>query len=142
MFNVAKEVPSLELCKRLKELGYPQNGGLYYWSLHKPQNHTVSIWSSDAGGYIYPYIPKKVKPRLIDRDEYLHQREVYKNRYLFSNDLRGAMIEVSVMTKHIDKIIDYIAPTIPQMVKKITNKHLSHYTNKNFTFFSDPNNIA
>jgi len=32
MFDVEKEVPSLELCKRLKELGFPQDdGGGWYW---------------------------------------------------------------------------------------------------------------
>ena len=31
MFDPIKEVPSLELCKRLKELGYPQKDGGYYW---------------------------------------------------------------------------------------------------------------
>ena len=31
MFNPEKEVPSLELCKELKELGYPQEGGGWYW---------------------------------------------------------------------------------------------------------------
>jgi len=31
MFDISKEVPSLELCKRLKELGYPQEGGGWYW---------------------------------------------------------------------------------------------------------------
>ena len=33
MFDPKKEVPSLELCKRLKELGYPQDGGGWYWDL-------------------------------------------------------------------------------------------------------------
>jgi len=31
MFNPKKEVPSLELCKKLKELGYSQEGGGWYW---------------------------------------------------------------------------------------------------------------
>jgi len=30
-FDPTKEVRSLELCERLKELGYPQNGGGWYW---------------------------------------------------------------------------------------------------------------
>jgi len=30
-FNPTDEVPSLELCKRLREQGYPQNGGGWYW---------------------------------------------------------------------------------------------------------------
>ena len=30
MFDIEKEVPSLELCRKLKELGYPQDDG-WYW---------------------------------------------------------------------------------------------------------------
>lgn len=32
MFNPELEVPSLGLCKKLKELGYPQEGGGWYWA--------------------------------------------------------------------------------------------------------------
>ena len=32
MFNPEKEVPNLELCKKLKELGFPQDGGGWYWT--------------------------------------------------------------------------------------------------------------
>lgn len=31
MFDPTKEVPSLELCKKLRGLGYPQDGGGWYW---------------------------------------------------------------------------------------------------------------
>jgi len=31
MFDLKKEVPDLELCRKLKELGYPQEGGGWYW---------------------------------------------------------------------------------------------------------------
>jgi len=31
MFDPTKEVPSLELCKELKELGFPQKGAGYFW---------------------------------------------------------------------------------------------------------------
>jgi len=31
MFKPEKEVPSLELCKKLKELGFPQGDGGFYW---------------------------------------------------------------------------------------------------------------
>ena len=33
MFNPAKEVPSLELCKRLRVLGFPQEGGGWYYDI-------------------------------------------------------------------------------------------------------------
>lgn len=31
MFNPVKEVPNIELCKKLKKVGYPQGGGGWYW---------------------------------------------------------------------------------------------------------------
>jgi len=34
MFKPEKEVPNLELCKRLEELGYPQEGGGWYWVVY------------------------------------------------------------------------------------------------------------
>ena len=36
MFDPKAEVPSLELCKRLKELGYPQEGSGFYWVVNTP----------------------------------------------------------------------------------------------------------
>jgi len=33
IFDPKKEVPQLDLCKRLKELGFSQEGGGYYWDL-------------------------------------------------------------------------------------------------------------
>ena len=33
MFDLIKEVPSLELCKKLKSLGLPQDTGGWYWVL-------------------------------------------------------------------------------------------------------------
>lgn len=30
--QLAQQVPSLELCKRLKELGYPESNGFSYWT--------------------------------------------------------------------------------------------------------------
>lgn len=34
MFKTTKQVPNLELCKKLKELGFPQDGGGWYWDLN------------------------------------------------------------------------------------------------------------
>jgi len=31
LFNLDAEAPSLELCKKLKKLGYPQQGGGWFW---------------------------------------------------------------------------------------------------------------
>ena len=43
MFDITKEVPSLELCKKLKELGFPQEGGGWYWDLE--DRCLVLIWA-------------------------------------------------------------------------------------------------
>ena len=34
-WNPEKEVPSFELCKELKELGYPQDNGGWYWEVYR-----------------------------------------------------------------------------------------------------------
>ena len=39
MFDPVKEVPNLELCKKLKELGFPQDNGIWYWKLR-----SFGIW--------------------------------------------------------------------------------------------------
>ncbi|RLI59536.1 MAG: hypothetical protein DRO67_09740 [Candidatus Asgardarchaeum californiense] len=31
MFNLEKEIPKRKLCEKLKELGYPQKEGGFYW---------------------------------------------------------------------------------------------------------------
>jgi len=45
MFDIEKEVPSLELCKKLKELGYPQDSGGWYWrKIFKNPNSIQYNW--------------------------------------------------------------------------------------------------
>ena len=51
MFSPELEIPSRELCKKLRELGYPQNGGGWYWGVRNYQkrvlfcNHSqVNLW--------------------------------------------------------------------------------------------------
>ena len=41
--TLSLEVPSLELCQRMKELGYPQDGSLFYWSVLKRRGEPASI---------------------------------------------------------------------------------------------------
>ena len=45
MTKLEKHVPSLEMCKRLKELGFPQNSNLCYWM----QNLTDGMWDLVEG---------------------------------------------------------------------------------------------
>ena len=53
---VEKEVPSLELCRRLKELGYPQGGGGWYW------DETVDYsWKL----YLYGNTPAHIKSQSV-----------------------------------------------------------------------------
>jgi len=53
MFDIKKEVPSLELCKKLKELGYPQEGGGWYWVKDFIPNEEWLLM------YVEEYIPEK-----------------------------------------------------------------------------------
>ncbi len=55
MFNPVKEVPSIELCKKLKEIGYPQGGGGWYWA----KNNLIYI----------PIFSKSVQRRLEIQSE-------------------------------------------------------------------------
>jgi len=80
MFDPKKEVPSLELCKQLKELGFPQDGGGWYWikliTWEKPQlvysgcaefeklaNLPEKEYFIKAPTFIelWKYLPKKIK---------------------------------------------------------------------------------
>lgn len=49
MFNPIREVPGLELCKRLKELGFPQDGGGWYWVKYS----SSGSWVVDFYGIAY-----------------------------------------------------------------------------------------
>ena len=50
MFDIKSEVPSMELCKRLKELGFPQNGGGWYWIKlsHTSSSENYSLYFQNA----------------------------------------------------------------------------------------------
>ena len=50
MFNPESEVPSLELCKKLKDLGYPQDGGGWYWTIHKKNYAEVNYFNERLHG--------------------------------------------------------------------------------------------
>ncbi|RLJ01289.1 MAG: hypothetical protein DRP11_04655 [Candidatus Aenigmatarchaeota archaeon] len=45
-FEPIKEVPNLELCKKLKELGYPQEGGGWYWDFEDYK--LAFIWAEEV----------------------------------------------------------------------------------------------
>ncbi len=54
MFDPKKEVPSLELCKQLKKLGFPQAGGGWYWTKDEELTyfHPGIVTERDGGIYI------------------------------------------------------------------------------------------
>ena len=47
MFNPEKEVASLELCRKLKELGYPQDEGGWYWAISNVYNQKGELIRKD-----------------------------------------------------------------------------------------------
>jgi len=53
MFDPKAEVPSLELCQRLKELGYPQTTGGWYWI--KDEGEWIIVFSEDGESYLLEY---------------------------------------------------------------------------------------
>ena len=55
MFDPEKEVPSLELCRRLKELGYPQEGGGYYWISFGERYILISYAEIEFDGNEHPW---------------------------------------------------------------------------------------
>jgi len=54
MFKVEKEVPSLELCKRLKKLGFSQRGGGWYWIKNKGK-WKLAFFVGKANPYIFSF---------------------------------------------------------------------------------------
>lgn len=57
MFEPEKEVPKLELCKKLKELGYPQDGGGWYWREEENRSFLgIFVDKSDLGWTLVEYI--------------------------------------------------------------------------------------
>ena len=57
-FNLELEVPSLNLCRQLKELGYPQKGGGWYWVEEKKEVYKLVFFNPDKLGYIAVYNEK------------------------------------------------------------------------------------
>ena len=61
MFNPKDEVPDLELCEKLQELGYPQETGGWYWLIStgfkgNPKHTICFLENFDSATYIpYPY---------------------------------------------------------------------------------------
>ena len=64
MLELGKEIPSLETCKRLKKLGYPQNAdGLYFYRYYydKPDEFWIDFkdkiaWEENPEFYYAPSI--------------------------------------------------------------------------------------
>ena len=64
MFELGKEIPSLETCKRLKKFGYPQNAdGLYFYRYYYDEPDEIWIdfknkiaWEENPECYYAPSI--------------------------------------------------------------------------------------
>jgi len=74
MFNPKLEVPSLELCKKLKKLGYPQEGGGWYWIKTEDEEWNLFFIHQD-------YFSKEGRAEICNGDwvavEYLEEDTTY-----------------------------------------------------------------
>ena len=86
-FNPEQEVPSLELCKRLKELGYPQEGGGWYW-IKKRSKYYLAYRLDDSTlisfKFFEPiteeilYIDPYISPGVMDKGAFLKTNNIFK----------------------------------------------------------------
>ena len=97
MVDYRKEVPSLELCKRLKELGYLQNGGGWYWDTK--DRILIFTWEEEViddlvkaptvaemGEWLPPAL------NLKEGDAYLNIDRPEENLWILSYSLRDSFI--------------------------------------------------
>lgn len=87
MFNPKNEVPDLKLCKKLQELGYPQETGGWYWLISTgfkgtPKYTICFLENFNSTAYIpYPYRYIKA-PTNVELGKYLIlQNEAYYTVY-------------------------------------------------------------
>lgn len=77
-----KQVPSLELCIKLKELGFPQHGEGFYWVglpedlilEENPQKRWVVVFLTEIQlmDYVYNREPFVKAPSIVELNEYLN----------------------------------------------------------------------
>jgi hypothetical protein len=72
-------VPSLKLCTRLKELGYPQEDILYYWVENYYREVGLpkkSDWVLSYRGIVYKEMPKVAAPTVEEMAEWLKVQKI------------------------------------------------------------------
>jgi len=123
MYSPKKDVPSYSLCSRLKELGYPQLGGGWYWCIDKGyyqeptlvmmQNYVspaYTVFDPGGAGFTYVIDPYELKyyvraPTIVELKSHLPielsvneiKYYLYWKRYL---DKNGKIFEV---LEYVDK---------------------------------------
>jgi len=104
MIDYRKEVPSLELCKRLKELGFPQDGGGWYWV--KIKKRWRLCLDNDRFNDCWEKVEKVIKAptvaemgewlppalNLKEGDAYLYIDRPEENLWILSYSLRDSFI--------------------------------------------------
>ncbi len=88
-FNPEKEVPSLKMSKKLKKLGYPQEGGGWYWAKWGEKEKYVLIFMFRKGesvfkqdGYFCTAPNYYIKaPTVRELGEWLPEEIGYKFKY-------------------------------------------------------------
>jgi len=94
MFDIYKEVPRLELCKKLKKLGYPQDGGGWYWLELK---HSTSYEKKELAYFSYAEI-----------------QIIKKEAKKWEQVLEKANVKVKITNTTIDR---YKAPTVRELIE-------------------------
>ena len=118
MFDPKAEVPSLELCQRLKELGFPQTIGGWYWTRIEAIDGSGDIWALD---FAYaPFFPNSVKeiikaPTCRELGEWLPSKiEVKVGDGLYTAELVISKVKMQKKLKNLpfnnvlDEWIEYI----------------------------------
>lgn len=83
MFDSKKEVPSLELCKKLKELGYPQDGGWYWKKWKEKENWKLGFVKEEEKQYFLTYVDLIKAPTVRELGEWLPAILKVKNHNFF-----------------------------------------------------------
>ena len=68
--KLEQQVPTLELCKKLKDLGYPQEG-LWFWAVEMKMGNETNKWSLCQHSHLLPEHPKYVAPTVAEMGEWL-----------------------------------------------------------------------
>lgn len=106
-FDPKKEVPSLELCKKLKKLAFPQEGGGWYWE--QVNEYINPVWEKKWELNFYTSKNIEYCPHFLQSAD--------PDEYVGSCDLGGGDCKREKDFWDCEFLRFYKAPTIPEMVE-------------------------